>query len=269
MITYVETSCLTPSNSSSTSNTPKLLKRKTVSVIVPIFDEEKTIGEVASRLIAHPLIDEVICVNDGSTDRSLSILEKFGNKITVINLDKNHGKGYALARGIENAKGEIVAFFDADLINLQNIHIDSLIKFILNSKKTRAVLGYPTGKSTISNYLCMLFKDITGERVYYKNDLLPHLSRIAKTRFGVEIYLNNLFKQHEIKTIPLRNLYHLFKQEKYNRKRALQETMKEIFEVIQEIGRREGLLPRDTDIPSSFKKALSVKEIKKLLKSIV
>lgn len=244
-------------------------EKKTISAIIPIYNEEKTLGTIVERLIQNPLINEVICVNDGSTDQSITILEKFDGKVKVIDLGKNYGKGYALAKGVDKASSDIVAFFDADLINLKNSHIVDLLKPVLKSNKYKAVLGYPTGPSRISRYICKVFKDITGERAYYRKDLIPHLKEITKTRFGVEIYLNGLFKPSQIKKLPLETLYHLYKQEKHGGKKAVQETMKEIFEIVQEVGKREGLLPRNSNVSYYLKKIIPMKEIKKLLKNIV
>ncbi len=91
-----------------------------VSAIVPAFNEEKTVFNVISTLQSSSLINEVICINDGSSDRTKEILERFKNdkKVKVINLDKNKGKGNALAVGIKHSKGDILLFIDADLINL-------------------------------------------------------------------------------------------------------------------------------------------------------
>ena len=71
--------------------------KKTVSAIVPVFNEEKTVKVVVETLLASKLISEVICVNDGSTDKGLEILKSFGRKIKLIDLKRNHGKGFALS----------------------------------------------------------------------------------------------------------------------------------------------------------------------------
>ena len=86
-------------------------KNISMSAIVPVYDEEKTVARVIGALLANNKFDEVICVNDGSTDRTLEILKSFGNKIILIDLKKNRGKGFALVSGIKKAKGEIVVFF--------------------------------------------------------------------------------------------------------------------------------------------------------------
>ncbi|NCO05403.1 MAG: glycosyltransferase, partial [Candidatus Magasanikbacteria bacterium] len=217
----------------------RLEKQKSVSAIVPIFNEEKTVAGVIKALLRSPLIDEVICINDGSTDKTLTILERFKNKIQLINFEKNKGKGYALVEGIKKARGEIIAFIDADLTTLSDSHIETLLKPVLESK-FRAVLGYPS-----NGWMPDLFSNLTGERAYYKEDLAPRLEEMAKTRFGVEVFLNNLFKEDETKKVPLKQLKGLYKYEKRNSANAFKEYLGEAVEIAQEIGRREGLLPED------------------------
>ena len=66
-------------------------KKASVSAIVPAFDEEKNIAKTIKFLLEDSLINEVICVNDGSTDSSFEIINSFKNKIKTINLKENHG----------------------------------------------------------------------------------------------------------------------------------------------------------------------------------
>jgi glycosyltransferase involved in cell wall biosynthesis len=241
----------------------KLKKQKSVSAIIPIFNEEKTIAKIVKNLLKNNFIDEVICVNDGSTDKSLAILKKFKNKIQLINLKKNHGKGFALTVGIKKAKSEIITFIDADLTTLSDNHIKTLLKPILEGK-TRAVLGYPTR----GRYLSSVFSNLTGERAYYKKDLIPHLGKMAKTRFGVEIFLNDLFDKEKTKKVPLKQLVGLYKYEKRNSTNAFKEYLGEAVEIAQEIGRREGLLPADRRIIASLVNVINFKELNKKVKKI-
>jgi glycosyltransferase involved in cell wall biosynthesis len=180
--------------------------RKTVSAIVPVFDEETTVKKVVEVLLANNQIDEVICVNDGSSDDSLAVLETFGDQITLIDLKQNQGKGYALAAGIRAARYEIVAFFDADLANLSDRHIDTLLAPILDGKAC-AVLGYPATESILPN----VFADLTGERAYYRRDLLPLAAEMETKRFGIEVFLNETFRERTPLKVPLTNLRGLYK----------------------------------------------------------
>lgn len=89
-----------------------------ISVIMPVFNDEKYIREALDSAINQTLKDiEIICVNDGSTDNSLRILneykEKYGDKIKIFN-QKNQGSGIARNYGMTKAKGEYIAFLDSD-----------------------------------------------------------------------------------------------------------------------------------------------------------
>lgn len=236
--------------------------KKFVSAIVPVFNEERTVAGVIEVLLKNPLIDEVICINDGSTDNSLEILKKFDNSIQLINFEKNKGKSYALVDGIKKAKGEVVTFIDADLTNLTDNHLKTLLGPVLEGK-FKVVLGYPS-----NGWMQNVLSDLTGERVYYKNDLVPYLGKMAKTKFGVEIFLNNLFTEKETKKIPLKQLKGLLKYEKRNSVNAFKEYVVEGVEIAQEIGRREGLLPRDYRIIGQIAKVTNLKELKNKIKEI-
>ena len=143
-------------------------QRPLISVIVPVFNEEKTVGEIVETLITD-LVDEIICVNDGSSDDSLNILKSFGTNIKLINLKRNFGKGFALAAGIKRAKGDFVAFFDSDLLNLSEEHVKQMLAPILGGQ-ARAVLGVPTEGD--KKYLYRLWNIyLTGERVYPRKSL--------------------------------------------------------------------------------------------------
>jgi len=240
----------------------ELKKQRFVSAIVPVFNEERTVALVIETLLKNSLIDEIICINDGSTDKSLKVLESFGDKIQLINFSKNRGKSYALVEGIKKAKGEIITFFDADLTNLSDNHIETLLKPVLENK-VRAVLGYPS-----NGWMPNVFSNLTGERAYYKKDLVPHFKRMAKTRFGVEIFLNDLFTEEVTRQVPLKQLRGLYKYEKRNSVNAFKEYLGEAVEIAKEIGRREGLLPEDYQAINRIAKVANFKELKIRIKEI-
>ncbi len=87
-----------------------------ISVVVPVFNEELTIGNVIERLAVvaqkSGLKHEVIIVDDCSKDRSLKISKSFGVK--VFSLETHVGKGYTLRVGFAKAKGEIITTIDSD-----------------------------------------------------------------------------------------------------------------------------------------------------------
>ena len=88
-----------------------------VSVIIPVYNVEKYLRECLDSVINQTLSDiEIICVNDGSTDNSLAILEEYAQKDTRIKIisKRNEGAGKARQAAIKKASGEYLAFLDGD-----------------------------------------------------------------------------------------------------------------------------------------------------------
>ena len=86
-----------------------------VSVIIPVYNQAKYIGDaIDSILIQTKKANEIIVVNDGSTDELLDVLREYRMVITLINLERNQGVSFARNTGIKHATGDIIIFQDAD-----------------------------------------------------------------------------------------------------------------------------------------------------------
>lgn len=89
-----------------------------LSVVIPVFNERNTVGEAIRRVREAPLpIDrEIIVIDDGSDDGTRDILNRLRDStVRVISYPNNRGKGAAVRRGIEEAKGDVIVVHDADL----------------------------------------------------------------------------------------------------------------------------------------------------------
>ena len=104
------------------------MANRDISVIVPFYNEEKNLEvlneELVKVLSRLSINSEVIYVNDGSSDRSLEILQKEVEKdkkdnvqIKIVTFTKNFGQTAAVVAGIDNSRGELISFLDADLQN--------------------------------------------------------------------------------------------------------------------------------------------------------
>lgn len=88
-----------------------------LSVVIPVYNEERTISRVLARVKALPVNTEIIVVNDCSTDGTKELLDDLAGplRLDVLHKPKNEGKGAALRTGFRHASGAIVAVQDADL----------------------------------------------------------------------------------------------------------------------------------------------------------
>ncbi len=109
-----------------------------LTVIVPLFNEERTVAQVLNELLKvdfEKLDWEVILVDDGSTDKTQEVIKPFldNRRIKLITHQTNLGKGMALKTGLAEAKGGIIAFQDSDM-EYSPSQLPMLLKPILNGE---------------------------------------------------------------------------------------------------------------------------------------
>lgn len=116
-------------------NFSKNPKKPRISVIIPIYNVEQYLEEALNSLLNQTFIDfELLCVNDGSPDNSLAILEEFSKKdsrVKIINKE-NGGCGSARNKALDEASGEYIYFFDPDDYVLPNTLEDLYVNAIQN-----------------------------------------------------------------------------------------------------------------------------------------
>lgn len=112
--------------------TEKNSNYSSVSVVIPAYNEEKNIANVIEVIKKVSYVNEIIVVNDGSTDLTKEVAEKAGAK--VISHLKNLGKGAAIKTGYKETDSDIIAFIDGDIHNLTTKKLDLIIKPILLGK---------------------------------------------------------------------------------------------------------------------------------------
>lgn len=144
-----------------------------ISVVIPARNEESTVADVVSA-VAEPhlagggtgLVDEILVVNDGSTDATGMAAAAAGAK--VITRASSTGKGSAMAAGVEAATGDIVVFLDADVLNTRPDYVPSLVGPLLADDNVALVKGYyerpldgaPTGGGRVTELVARPIIDL-------------------------------------------------------------------------------------------------------------
>ena len=106
---------------------------KRVSAIVPAYNEAPRITQVLKTLMSYSGFLEVIVVDDGSSDGTAAVAQKFNAR--VIRNEKNLGKGIAMQKGVEIARGNVLFFCDADIVGLTHDVINDIVKPVLRREQ--------------------------------------------------------------------------------------------------------------------------------------
>ncbi len=192
-----------------------------VSVIIPAYNEEQTIRQVLESVHSLPFEKQIIVVNDGSTDKTYGILQKYADEseIMIVNCEKNSGKGFAIRSGIPYVKGKIVVIQDADM-ELSPSDIVELVR-PLKTETAKVVYGsrFLNGRqnASLQNYIAnrilavytnILFgSKITDESTGYKafsSDVIRKLNLTCEGfEFCPEVTAKLLRAGFDIQEVPV------------------------------------------------------------------
>ena len=175
---------------------------KKITCIIPAYNEALHIAHIVQIVSRHPLIHEVIVVDDGSDDGTLEIVRGF-HGIHLISLHENHWKSSAVQAGLKQANTEYIMLLDADLEGLRESDISELISPIWDD---HASMTISLRKDTPLIWRLFGIDYTSGERVF-KRSLIDQetLSQLwHMPRFGLEVFLNALIiKNHQsIQVVP-------------------------------------------------------------------
>ena len=199
-----------------------------ISVIIPVYNEERTIPSIIEIVRTWGKAQEIIVVDDGSTDQTYKSIVQFFPGVRCIRHKKNQGKAAAMVDGIEASKGDIIVFLDGDTVGLTHKDLDILIAPIL-SGVFDMVMGaarfWSAGKFEP-------FNDLTGQRVVLRRHITQYLSYMRHLGYGVELFLNKKHEKLRVKTVRLPHVFILGKLEKQSLPLAFVSYIKEIRELL-------------------------------------
>lgn len=179
-------------------------KNPKFSIIIPVYNVEKYLSFCMESIIHQTLKDiEIICVNDGSTDSSLSILEEYGKLDDRIKIIDKHNGGLSSARnaGLDEAEGEYILFVDSDDCLEKNACARLYVE-ILQENADVIVFGTSLFPWCISPERAGWFYDVLYvETKCYKENTIRALfqERASKPFVWNECYRREILEKHNLR----------------------------------------------------------------------
>lgn len=206
-------------------------KNKTLSIIIPVYNEEKTIGTILQKVIKLKISGwkkTIIVVDDGSTDNTPSVIAKFAKEITWLKHTKNKGKGASIRTALKQVSSEAIIIQDADLEYTPSEYLKLLPFFdkhlvIYGSRnlviRKKGYFIYFWGGRLLSYLTSLLYNyKITDINTCYKLFKTSLLKEIKFTENGFafceEITCKLLKKGIKIKEVPVTYTPRTFKEGK-------------------------------------------------------
>jgi len=205
---------------------------KRISVVIAAYNEEARIADVLKVVVNHPLIDEIIVVNDGSSDSTSDIIKRFN--VALIENQKNMGKTLSIKEGIEIANNDLIMLIDADLIGLDQKSIEKLARPVLDGHVDWS-LSMRKNSFGFMKILKLTKVDwLSGERVIPKRLLAdPLIWSRPNVGYGLETLMNkSLLKNHKtFRSIYLPNVDNPKKVEKNSYLTGLLKQLKMVIQI--------------------------------------
>lgn len=218
------------------------VESKLVSLIIPAYNEEKTIGNVIREAAAIKEIEEIIVVDDGSKDKTAQVAKECG--VEVISHHKNMGKGEALRTGISAAEGDILLFLDADWENITSKKIRKIIKPILKNKADFVKASFTRTRGRVTEFaikpiMKVLYPEITFKQPISgqfagKKDFFDQVKIEPKWGIDIAILLDAMKDGQRIMEVSVGEIVH-----KKNPDEVAAEMSKQVMETIL---KRAGIL---------------------------
>lgn len=160
-----------------------------ITCIIPAHNEAPRIAAVLKVLTRHPLISEVVVVDDGSSDGTAEVAQ--AHPVRLIRQMPNRGKTAALAAGLAAAQHDLVVLIDADLVGLSAADITALVQPV---RQGRAQAAISLRGNAPGLWRLIGLDYISGERIFDRRLIAGREGELpALPRFGFEVWLNAIW----------------------------------------------------------------------------
>lgn len=195
-----------------------------VVALIAAYNEEQYIGKTLEAVSSVELVDEILVINDGSTDGTQAVVEEYvqlaPGRFGILSLSTNSGKGSALRQGVNAVQGDIYLFLDADLGSTA-CYARDLLEPVLSSEADMTIARFFEGQSLggermgfglVRRLAALGVRLLTGTRVQsplsgqraVKAEVLQRVGGLAQG-FGVEVSLTigALYHGFTLREVPV------------------------------------------------------------------
>jgi len=196
-----------------------------VAVVIPAYNEAERVGRVLEAAAAVEGVDEIVVVDDGSTDDTAEVARSFGAR--VIRNERNLGKGGALQAGFRSTGADIVCTLDADLVGLTPGHVERLLSPLFSDSSVEMTVGKFSGGRARTSLAQGLAKSLSGQRAI-RRGLIERLPDLGEAGFGVETLVTKSARSlgARIEIVELHGAGQVMKEEKLGVRQGLAYRMK-------------------------------------------
>jgi glycosyltransferase involved in cell wall biosynthesis len=208
-----------------------------VSAIIPAYNEAERIGAVIAPLKRVKAVQEIVVVDDGSTDNTAEVAKRHGVKL--VRLEENKGKAAALDAGVRATTGDVLLFLDADLVGLRPDHVEKLISAYREGDAEIVIGVFKEGRAA-TDFSMKIVPFLSGQRVLSRRvwEKLQHA--VEEMDFGVEVAMTKIaFKEGwKQKRVELEGVSHVRKEEKRGFPSGVRDRLSMYWDVLKSLLRK-------------------------------
>jgi len=143
------------------------------SAVVPSYNESPHFVKIVSELLKIPQLDELIFIDDGSTDQTQETVKQFqnDNRFIYLKLPKNKGKGNALKTGVQKVKNEVVLFLDADLGKITRKKIFKVVEPVLLDEVDMSRGSFNRKRGRVTEFAVKPMMEILFPSLYFNQPI--------------------------------------------------------------------------------------------------
>lgn len=203
-----------------------------IASVIPAFNEAPTIAEAVREILAAGVCDQVIVVDDGSTDGTAACAREAGATVLC---QENRGKGAALAAGVAATTAPVILFSDADVLGLTPEYVRALVRAV-DEQRAGMVVGIRARHRVVDAFTQRVLPKLSGMRGL-RREIFEALDPRDLRNFRIETALNYAARRLQRRfgptyTVMLHDLRHVTKEQKRGRVAGLLARTRMIAEVV-------------------------------------